>query len=91
MSSIVTTQLYPVCGGQNRVTGQRIIQNLVAGNNIITHNLGLIDPRIILDSRINSTGAELDIRVVDEASNTITVFAAVATTNARLTIFPINK
>lgn len=90
MSSIVTFQLCPVSVTE-RVTGQRIIQNLVAGNNVITHNLGLTDPRIILDSRLDSTGGALDIRVVNESSNTITVFATVPITNARLTINPINK
>lgn len=90
MSSIVTFQSCPVYVSE-RVTGQRIIQDLVAGNNIITHNLGLIDPRIMLDARLNNTGSQLDIRVVNESSNTITVFASVPITNARLTINPINK
>jgi hypothetical protein len=62
----------------------RVTQPLVAGDNIITHNLGFSPVEV--EVRNNSTGAEIAVRVVAETINSVTIFVPVAVASARISI-----
>jgi hypothetical protein len=65
----------------------RVVQNLSAGNNVITHNLALASPfATIVEVRDNSTGSIINHRVISETTNTVTINIPIATTNSRITI-----
>lgn len=89
-SGIVTFHQLPV-QVSNKVVGYRTTQNLIAGNNTITHNLDLSDPRVLVETRLASTGAVIDVRLVDEDTNFIVLNVAVPSNNVIITIYPINK
>jgi hypothetical protein len=61
-----------------------IKQPLVAGNNVITHNLNSVFPEV--EVRNDANGALITHRVVAEALNTVTIFVAVAVASARIRI-----
>jgi hypothetical protein len=69
--------------------GFRVVQNLVAGNNAITHNLALGLTPVIVETRDNTTGALIATRVVTEATNSITINATVAYPNVRISVYPL--
>jgi hypothetical protein len=56
----------------------------VAGNNVITHNLGFSPVEV--EVRNAATGAIITARVIAETLNNITLFVPVAVTSARITI-----
>lgn len=62
----------------------RVSQPLVAGNNVITHNLGF--GPVEVEVRNNSTGAEIAVRVIAETINSVTIFVPVAVASARISI-----
>lgn len=62
----------------------RVAQPLVAGNNVITHNLGFSPVEV--EVRNNATGAEIAVRVVAETINSVTIFVPVAVASARISI-----
>lgn len=62
----------------------RVTAPLVAGNNVITHNLGRSPVEV--EVRNADTGAEIAVRVVAETTSTVTIFAAVAVASARISI-----
>jgi hypothetical protein len=62
----------------------RLIQPLVAGNNVLVHNFGFSSVEV--EVRNSTTGAPITARVVAEASNTVTLFVPVAVASARITI-----
>ena len=48
--------------------------NLVQGNNIITHELGLVSPfASSLEVQDFETGADISLRIIEETANTMTV------------------
>lgn len=57
----------------------RIVQALVAGNNVITDNAGFTARQI--ETRDNITGAVINLRVVAESTNSFTLFVPVAPAN----------
>lgn len=62
----------------------RVTQPLVAGNNVITHNLGLSPVEV--EVRNAATGAEIAVRVVAETINTVTINIPVAVASARVSV-----
>lgn len=62
----------------------RVNQPLVAGNNVITHNLGRSDVEV--EIRNNANGSEISARVVAETVNTVTIFVPVAVASVRISI-----
>jgi hypothetical protein len=62
----------------------RVTQPLVAGNNVITHNLGFSPVEV--EVRNAATGAIITARVIAETLNNITLFVPVAVASARITI-----
>lgn len=60
----------------------RVTQPLVAGNNIVTHNLGFSPVEV--EVRNASTGAEIAVRVIAETVNNVTIFVPVAVASARI-------
>lgn len=60
----------------------RVVQPLVAGNNVITHNLGYSPVEV--EVRNNANGAIISAQVVAESTNTATVFVPVAVALARI-------
>lgn len=57
----------------------RVVQPLVAGNNIIVDNAGFTARQI--ETRDNVTGAVLNLRVVAESTNSFTLFVPVTPAN----------
>jgi hypothetical protein len=57
----------------------RIVQPLVAGNNVIVDNAGFTARQI--ETRDNVTGAVLNLRVVAESTNSFTLFVPVEPLN----------
>ncbi|MGL5736911.1 MAG: hypothetical protein ACRCYS_18760 [Beijerinckiaceae bacterium] len=62
----------------------RVIQPLVAGNNVIAHPLGLSPVEV--EVRNNATGAEIAVRVVAESLTSVTINVPVAVAAARISI-----
>lgn len=62
----------------------RAVQPLVAGNNVITHNL--TSAPVEVEVRNNATGAQIAVRVVAETPTTTTIFVPVAVASARISI-----
>jgi hypothetical protein len=62
----------------------RIVQPLVAGNNVITHNLGFAPVEV--EVRNAATGAIISATVVAESTNSTTVFVPVAVASARISL-----
>ena len=63
----------------------RIVQPLVAGSNVITHNLGFVPTEV--EIRDNITGDEISLRVTAETATTVTLFVPVAPLNpVRITL-----
>jgi hypothetical protein len=62
----------------------RVTQPLVAGNNVIAHNLGFSPVEV--EVRNAATGAIITARVIAETLNNITLFVPVAVASARITI-----
>jgi hypothetical protein len=62
----------------------RVVQPLVAGNNVITHNLGFAPVEVEVLN--NATGSPISARVVGESTNTVTIFVPVAVAAARISI-----
>lgn len=81
-----TSSVWRLCSSYFGLGKFRVVAALVAGDNTITHNLGLSDSSVIVDVRDNATGAIISARVTAEASNSITLNVAAAITNVRITI-----
>jgi hypothetical protein len=62
----------------------RLVQPLVAGNNVLTHNLGFSP--LMVEVRNNATGAIISATVVAESTNTVTIFVPVAVALARISL-----
>lgn len=62
----------------------RVVQPLVAGNNTITHNLGVAPVEV--EVRNDDTGAIISARVIAENLNDITLLVPVAVASARITV-----
>lgn len=62
----------------------RVTQALVAGNNVITHNLGFSP--VEAEVRNNATGAIISATVVAESTNSVTIFVPVAVASARISL-----
>ena len=62
----------------------RSVQALVAGNNVVAHNLGFAPVEV--EVRNAATGALISATVVAELANTVTVFVPVAVASARISI-----
>lgn len=62
----------------------RIVQPLVVGNNVITHNLGKAPVEI--EVRNAATGAEISVSVVAETTTSVTISVPVAVASARISI-----
>lgn len=62
----------------------RLVQPLVAGNNVITHNFGFAPVEV--EVRNNATGAPISATVVAESTNTVTIFVPVAVAMARISL-----
>lgn len=62
----------------------RAVQPLVAGNNVITHNLGFAPVEV--EVRNNATGALISALVTAESTNSVTINVAVAVASARISI-----
>lgn len=62
----------------------RIVQPLVAGNNVITHGLG--SAPVEVEVRNAANGAVITHRVVVEAPNAVTISVAVAVGSARVSV-----
>lgn len=62
----------------------RVVQPLVAGNNVIVDNAGFTAREV--EVRNAATGAEIAVRVVAESTNSVTIFVAVAVASARISI-----
>jgi hypothetical protein len=62
----------------------RITAALVAGNNVITHNLNKSEVEV--EVRNAATGADVAVRVIAETLNTVTIFVPVATPIYRISI-----
>jgi hypothetical protein len=76
-------------GGTNGILLQqndvfRVVQPLVAGNNIIAHNLGFSPVEV--EVRNNATGGTISATVVAESTNSVTLFVPVAVASARISI-----
>jgi hypothetical protein len=56
----------------------------VAGNNVITHNLGFSPVEV--EVRNAATGAIITATVIAETINSVTIFVPVAVASARITI-----
>lgn len=74
---MLTSGVNGIVTQQNDVV--RIVQPLVAGNNVITDNAGFVARQI--ETRDNVTGAVLNLRVVAESTNSFTLFVPVAPAN----------
>lgn len=62
----------------------RVVQPLVAGNNVITHNFGFSPVEV--EVRNNATGAIISATVVAESTNSVTIFVPVAVALARISL-----
>jgi hypothetical protein len=62
----------------------RVVQPLVAGNNVITHNFGFAPVEV--EVRNNATGAIITATVVAESTNSVTIFVPVAVASARVSL-----
>jgi hypothetical protein len=62
----------------------RVSQPLVAGNNVITHNLGF--GPVEVEVRNNLNGAIITATVIAETLTTVTIFVPVAVASARISI-----
>jgi hypothetical protein len=60
----------------------RVVQPLVAGNNVIVDNAGFTAREV--EVRNTATGAEIAVRVVAESTNSVTIFVPVAVASARI-------
>lgn len=60
----------------------RVVQPLVAGNNVVVHNLGFSPVEV--EVRNNATGALISATVVAETINNATIFVPVAVASARI-------
>jgi hypothetical protein len=63
----------------------RINAALVAGNNVINHNLNL-SGAVLVDVRDAATGERIDVRVVSETANATTIAVIVAEPAVAITI-----
>lgn len=64
----------------------RVVQNLVAGANVITHNLALTNTAVIVEVRDNTTGELTVVSVTNETANSVTLTVSMAATGQRITI-----
>jgi hypothetical protein len=62
----------------------RVVQPLVAGNNVITHNFGFAPVEV--EVRNNANGAIITATVVAESTNSVTIFVPVAVASARISV-----
>jgi hypothetical protein len=62
----------------------RVVQPLVAGINVITHNLGFSSVQVQVWN--NATGSPISVRVVAESTNSVTISVPVAVAMARINI-----
>jgi hypothetical protein len=60
----------------------RVVQPLVAGNNVIVDNAGFTAREV--EVRNTATGAEIAVRIVAESTNSVTIFVPVAVASARI-------
>lgn len=62
----------------------RVVQPLVAGINVIVHNLGFSPVQVQVWN--NSTGSAISVRVVAESTSSVTISVPVAVAMARINI-----
>jgi hypothetical protein len=62
----------------------RVVQPLVAGNNVITHGLGYSP--VMVEVRNNANGAIISHNVVAESTNSVTISVGVAVAFARISV-----
>jgi hypothetical protein len=62
----------------------RVVQPLVAGNNVITHNLGFSPVEV--EVRDTITGALVAVRAINETNNSVVLRVAVAMTSVKISI-----
>jgi hypothetical protein len=62
----------------------RLVQPLVAGNNVLTHNFGFAPVEVQIFN--NATGAIVTFTVVAESSNSVTIFVPVAVALVRINL-----
>ena len=79
---MLTSGVNGIVTQQNDVV--RVVQPLVAGNNVITHNFGFSPVEVEVLN--NATGAIISARVVAESTNTVTIFVPVAGALARISL-----
>jgi hypothetical protein len=76
--------------GTNGISSQqndvfRVVQPLVAGNNVITHNLGFA-PVMVEVRNNNAAGAIITHGIVAESTNSVTISVGVAVAMVRISI-----
>ena len=79
---MLTSGVNGIVTQQNDVV--RVVQPLVAGNNVITHNFGFSPVEVEVLN--NATGAIISARVVAGSTNTVTIFVPVAVALARISL-----
>jgi hypothetical protein len=62
----------------------RLVQPLVAGNNVLTHNFGFAPVEVQIFNNI--TGAIVTFTVVAESSNSVTIFVPMAVAMVRINL-----
>lgn len=62
----------------------RLVQPLIAGINVLTHNFGFAPVEV--EVRNNANGAIISAQVVAESTNTVTIFVPVAIASARISL-----
>ena len=69
-----------------RVNKFRVVQDLVAGDNVINNNLALTASPTQVDVLDNATGKETAHRITAETANSVTIQVSAAATNRRITV-----
>lgn len=86
---ILTSQgptLPPIWVANSSTHKYRYVGSLSSGDNTITHNLNLVDPAVMLEVRDQSSGQEIQVRLISEASNSILINTTLAYPDVRITI-----
>lgn len=75
---------FGACPGTDTPDVSRFVVPLLAGNTVVTHNLG--STAVEVEVRDNVTGATITARVVGETPTSVTLFVPVAVAAARISI-----
>lgn len=79
-----STGLKWITNSSGTASRYRLVQALVAGDNTITHNLG--NSQIIVSVRDDTTGDDINVRVLSETANSCIINVVSAVLLARITI-----